>query len=166
MMESLWRRDGRGAFVVIVGPDGVGKTTVARTLIERFNGPTGYFHFRPPLRGPLPSAPPNRSGPSPGKGEPGGSALLGWLRLARNVARFWAGLRNDGRPCSPKRDAGGRRPVGIRVCGATTGVAVLWSRVDGAAGDSPHASAGSRCESHRPADRDPDTETGAFRGSH
>lgn len=90
-MESLRRRAGRGAFVVIVGPDGVGKTTVARTLLERFDGPTGYFHFRPPLRGPLPSAPPDRSAPSPGKGEPGGSAFLGWLRLARNVARFWAG---------------------------------------------------------------------------
>ncbi len=85
------RRRGGGSFVVIVGPDGVGKTTVARKLIERFEGPTGYFHFRPPLHGPLQSAPPQHSAAPPGKGEPGGSVLLGWLRLLRNTARFWAG---------------------------------------------------------------------------
>ncbi|MGH8935435.1 MAG: WecB/TagA/CpsF family glycosyltransferase [Acidimicrobiia bacterium] len=87
------RRHGRGrpgAFVVLVGPDGAGKTSVARALADTFSGPTAYFHFRPPLFGPLPSRPPGLSAPPPGKGQPGGLPLIGWLRLARTVAWCWA----------------------------------------------------------------------------
>ncbi len=91
----------RGRFVTLVGPDGVGKTTVARRLIERFDGPTAYVHFRPPLRGPLASAPPAQdlappawrgSDPSPSE------RVLGWLRLARSVAVFWMGYLLTVRP--------------------------------------------------------------------
>jgi hypothetical protein len=81
----------RGAFVVLVGPDGVGKTTVARELIAAFPGPTGYFHFRPSLRRPLPPAPPTWSAAPADKGAAHGWRPVGWLRLARSYVFFWAG---------------------------------------------------------------------------
>ena len=37
----------RGTFVVIVGPDGVGKTTLARTILDRSQNGGFYFHFIP-----------------------------------------------------------------------------------------------------------------------
>ena len=77
----------RGRFIVLVGPDGVGKTEVARELTRRRGG--CYFHFRPPLRtrNLLDSPPVDggqkevRSGPFP----------LGTVRLFRNVVLFWLG---------------------------------------------------------------------------
>ena len=88
----------RGHWVVLVGPDGVGKTTVARALIEHYPGPTAYFHFLPPLRGPLEPAPEPGSHPPPAKAAPGASRLVGWLRLFRNAIRCWAGYLNTVRP--------------------------------------------------------------------
>ncbi|MGH8873661.1 MAG: hypothetical protein ACRDVM_00165, partial [Acidimicrobiia bacterium] len=87
------RRHGRGrpgAFVVLVGPDGVGKTSVARALADTFSGPTAYFHFRPPLLGGMASAPPAEMAPAPDKSPPIGSKALGWLRLAKHVMLCWA----------------------------------------------------------------------------
>ncbi len=83
------RRNGRGAFVVIVGPDGVGKTTVARTLMDQYGGASFYFHFLPPVLGALESDPEGRAVPHRGKGVPRGSRVLGWLRLLRSFARYW-----------------------------------------------------------------------------
>lgn len=72
---------------MLVGPDGVGKTEVARELLKRRSG--RYFHFRPPgsvsalLRSPPDDAQPKEphNGPFP----------LGPLRLLRNVILFWSG---------------------------------------------------------------------------
>ena len=36
----------RGSFIVVVGPDGTGKTTLAHALADRF-GDSKYFHFLP-----------------------------------------------------------------------------------------------------------------------
>lgn len=85
------RFPGRGAFVVVVGPDGVGKTSVARALLRGYEGPTGYFHFLPPFFGRLAPGPPDVDRPQVSKGAPQGSRLLGWLRLARTMLRCWLG---------------------------------------------------------------------------
>ena len=74
-----------GRFIVLVGPDGVGKTTVARALMQRHSGPAAYFHFLPPIQGSLAQAPDPGSAPPLPKAHPGGSRLLGWLRLFRNA---------------------------------------------------------------------------------
>ena len=87
-----------GAFVVVVGPDGVGKTTVARALTEQYGGPTAYFHFRPPLFRALSPRPPDAADPPMSKDAAGGSRVVGWLRLARNVAHFWLGYLLGVRP--------------------------------------------------------------------
>lgn len=102
--RNVTRTDGRGVFVALVGPDGTGKTTVAEQLTARWDGPTTYVHFRPPLRAPLarrPSDLPDR--PMPKTTDPG-PRWLGWLRLVRSLTLFWAGywcrlrpaLRNNG----------------------------------------------------------------------
>jgi thymidylate kinase len=86
-----------GRFVVIVGPDGVGKTAVARALLAQYPGPAAYFHFLPPRRGSLlrslgPAPPP------PPKAPPGGWLVVGWIRLLRNAARCWLGYLRTVRP--------------------------------------------------------------------
>jgi thymidylate kinase len=89
--------NGSGRFVVLVGPDGVGKTTVARALLAHHSGPAAYFHFLPPLRGPLSRSPGPASAPPP-KAAPGGWLVLGWIRLFRNAARCWVGYLRTVRP--------------------------------------------------------------------
>jgi thymidylate kinase len=89
--------NGAGRFVVLVGPDGVGKTTVACALLAHYRGPAAYFHFLPPLRGPLSRSPGPASTPPP-KAAPGGWPVLGWIRLFRNAARCWVGYLTTVRP--------------------------------------------------------------------
>jgi thymidylate kinase len=87
-----------GAFVVVVGPDGVGKTTVARSLTDQYDGPTAYFHFRPPLFGALAPRPPDAADLTMSRDAADGSRVLGWLRLVRNVIHFWLGYLMRVRP--------------------------------------------------------------------
>jgi thymidylate kinase len=91
-----------GRFVVLVGPDGVGKTTVARALLAHHHGPAAYFHFLPPVRGPLAGAPGHMMSVPP-KAAPGGWRVLGWMRLIRNGARCWIGYLNAVRPALQRR---------------------------------------------------------------
>ena len=87
-----------GRLVILVGPDGVGKTTVARALIEQHPGPSAYFHFLPPLRGDLAPVPQSSAAPPPPKAGPGGSVVIGWLRLFRSAVRCWIGYLRTVRP--------------------------------------------------------------------
>ena len=89
--------DAPGRFVVLVGPDGVGKTSVARALLAHNRGPAVYFHFLPPLDGRWPAAPDPTSVPPP-KARGGGSAMLGWIRLVRNAVRCWLAYLTSVRP--------------------------------------------------------------------
>lgn len=89
---------GAGRFVVIVGPDGVGKTSVATALMDLWGGPTAYFHFCPPIRGKLDSRPAPGTPAGPKWPDEPGSVVAGWVRLARNVARFAAGYLGSVRP--------------------------------------------------------------------
>jgi thymidylate kinase len=92
-----------GRFVVLVGPDGVGKTEVARALLARHRGPTGYFHFLPPFRGGLLRALEPVTIPPPPKAAPGGWRFIGWIRIARNSARCWMGYLRTVRPALKRR---------------------------------------------------------------
>lgn len=90
----------RGAFVVVVGPDGVGKTTLAEGLLEARQG--HYFHFRPPFRAKsMLSRPPHHDPPlskDPGPTFP----PVGWLRLARNFVSSWIGYLTAVRPATSR----------------------------------------------------------------
>lgn len=88
--------------MVLVGPDGVGKTTVARALAEQYGGPTAYFHFIPPMRERLDARPPDWSAPPPNMHGSNGSRVLGWCRLMRNVVRLWCGYLLRVRPALQK----------------------------------------------------------------
>jgi thymidylate kinase len=88
----------RGAFVVLVGPDGVGKTSVARALVDMYDGTTGYFHFRPPFWSSLPARPEDVAPVPRSKPEIDGSKLLGWCRIIWSLVAFWGGFLARVRP--------------------------------------------------------------------
>jgi thymidylate kinase len=94
--------DRTGRFVVLVGPDGVGKTSVARALLAQHAGPAAYFHFVPPMRGPLLRSLALGPAPPP-KAAAGGSRVLGWIRLLRNACRCWLGYSGTIRPALKRR---------------------------------------------------------------
>ena len=83
--------DRAGRFVVLVGPDGVGKTTVASELIRLHGDPTMYVHFRPPIGSP-PDQRPTPAETVPEKRAHPGPAPLGWLRLGWSVLVAWIGF--------------------------------------------------------------------------
>lgn len=99
MIQSMSRNSSRrGTFVVLVGPDGVGKTSVARELIHQFEGCTGYFHFRPPFWSTLDDMPGPEVGPRTVKSRTPENPVIGLARLARSLLSFWAGYLRRIRP--------------------------------------------------------------------
>lgn len=90
-------RSRRGRFVAIVGPDGVGKTTLAAKLLDLAPEPTGYVHFRPNMLRPLRTRPNGLTVMGPDK-HPPENPLLGWLRLVASIPRFWFGYLARIRP--------------------------------------------------------------------
>lgn len=87
-----------GTFIALVGPDGVGKTTVARAL-ERAVGADRflYFHFAPPVRGS--SASPQPGGLTERPSDDAAPTSIGtMLRMIKNFLRFWAGYVRTVRP--------------------------------------------------------------------
>lgn len=104
LVEPDTSPNGPGGFVVLVGPDGVGKTSVARALLSSHGGRAAYFHFLPPIRGPLSSSPGSALLPPPPKASSeGGWVLLGWCRLLKNAARCWLGYLGTIRPAVKRR---------------------------------------------------------------
>jgi len=87
----------RGRFIVVVGPDGIGKSTLAAEIGSRLGDDSAYFHFLP--------SPPHRLDPSPSqvgelveKHEGDGSRVAGILRIVRNLVRSWLGYGMAIRP--------------------------------------------------------------------
>ena len=78
----------RGAFLVIVGPDGSGKTTLARALLTRVGSRGRYFHFIPSPLHTLERSPPDDAS-LVDKGRERGSRMVGLLRIGRNLMRAW-----------------------------------------------------------------------------
>ena len=87
----------RGAFVVVIGPDGVGKTTLARNLLARWRSSTLYVHFRPSIFIKPGAIPVDDGTPPPSKRSYAGPTPVGWLRLAWSLVAFnlayWRWLR-------------------------------------------------------------------------
>jgi thymidylate kinase len=92
------RSSPRGVLVVLVGPDGVGKTTAARELVGLERGCTGYVHFRPPFWSELAPAPEDTEYVFLPKDQPSGSVFLGLLRISWSLVAFWAGYLRRIRP--------------------------------------------------------------------
>ncbi len=95
MEVDTWeRRDSRtcpGGFVVVVGPDGVGKTTLATSLMRAWDGPVSYFHFLPTSENSMISDPGvvhETQVPQP-KPSRNGNPVMGVARILRNVIRSW-----------------------------------------------------------------------------
>lgn len=80
----------RGRLVVLVGPDGVGKTSIATELVDADPTRARYFHFRPPVLRGLATRP-NLDGPVIEKRQDPGLVFLGWARLFKNFLHFWLG---------------------------------------------------------------------------
>jgi thymidylate kinase len=82
------RRGDQGRFIILVGPDGVGKTTLASELTNLAETRSAYFHYRPIIRAGLKSAPPDEAGDPPPKNKETGWKIVGWIRLIRSALQF------------------------------------------------------------------------------
>lgn len=92
-------RAGRGTFIVLVGPDGVGKTTVARAIGSLSPRTVRYFHFRPPLTTALILVAQLDTSFRPAPKATGVvGPVFGWVRLSVNFVRFWLGYAARVRP--------------------------------------------------------------------
>lgn len=78
-----------GRFVVVVGPDGSGKTTLAKAMIERWAGETAYLHWIPGLGVEL-KEDPGVEVPMPKRLDVPASSLASAARLTMNLIRAWA----------------------------------------------------------------------------
>ena len=86
--------------IALVGPDGAGKTTVARAL-ERAAGSRGkrfaYVHWLPSVRRGPPCTVTDDPAPPPKRAElemvRTRDQVISVVRLSRNLLRFWAGYR-------------------------------------------------------------------------
>lgn len=81
-------KDAAGHFVVLVGPDGAGKTTLARALIGRRVGETMYMHWIPRVRAEL-KEDPGVEVPMPKRLDVSASSLASAARLGLNLIRAW-----------------------------------------------------------------------------
>src|SRR5690606_41820090 len=79
----------RGHFVALVGPDGVGKSTLAAELIRRYEGCTAYVHFRPPVCSYLPPSPSDV--PARSKTDPRGPSPRAVPRFVKALLSFFHG---------------------------------------------------------------------------
>lgn len=86
----------QGSFVVVVGPDGSGKTSIAQGVLEAREG--RYFHFLPPYRAREMARRPSPQPPPPTKDPGRAFPPLGWLRLMRNAVTAWIGYLTAIRP--------------------------------------------------------------------
>ena len=77
-----------GAFLVVVGPDGVGKTTLARALLARVGDRGRYFHFIPNPLHTLQHSP-SDDAPPLDKHRERGSRTVGLLRIGWILIRAW-----------------------------------------------------------------------------
>ena len=142
--------DAPGRFVVLVGPDGVGKTSVARALLAHHRGPAAYFHFLPPLDGRWPAAPGPTSVPPP-KARGGGSVILGWIRLAQKRCQM-LGRLPEIRSASPQTGPPDRwRSLDVWVYRPTRCHEISRTRSVGARGSAFVAASTPDCEPGRPA---------------
>lgn len=84
---------------MVVGPDGAGKTTLARGLLSSVPHRTGYVHFRPGLFQEVASLPPPDDVVPELKVKPArAGSLASVLRLLRSWALFWLGFLMRIRP--------------------------------------------------------------------
>lgn len=86
--QSLQGGSKRGSFVVLVGPDGSGKTTLAKALLDRAGESGRYFHFIPTPLNTLERYP-SEDGQLVEKNREHGSRILGLLRIGRTWLRAW-----------------------------------------------------------------------------
>lgn len=96
-MQDLLNSAHRGVFMVLVGPDGSGKTSVAGAIADQLGDRAGYFHFRPD-RGKGLASRPNMGAPPQPKAIRAGPMIFGWMRLVLNLFRFWIGYLSVVRP--------------------------------------------------------------------
>jgi hypothetical protein len=90
----------------------VGKTSLARGLLEQWPGRTLYFHFMPSPDSPFTPTLEGHEPVPPPKAPPTGNVVLGLVRLVRNLVRFWVAYLARIRPETRR----GTLVIGDRWC--------------------------------------------------